>query len=131
MNNKKSANTFIEWDTVRGRGDFDAGYVNEFQCFNENGEIDDQKKKEFEENPQYQVIKKHKSCICSHHQSHKSRSKLKAIKSDTQVIKKTKSARTVKLSPNKQPSPGSESKTDQQMDIYFFQRDRISTVNIF
>lgn len=93
--NQRHQNTFIEWDTVRGRGDFDAGYVNEFSLYNENGEIDEQKKKQFDEDPQYKNVRIHKTSSLGHKRP-KNIAK-KSTNSDGQVNKKIKKVRTMKL----------------------------------
>lgn len=109
-NNHRIQNSYIEWDTVRGRGDFDAGYVNEFLYTNENGEVDEQKRKEFEENPQFKLIRTHKSS--SSIRRSRQNPKVKASSSDTQVVKKVRKTRTVKLSSQKQSIQGSQTKSE-------------------
>lgn len=97
--------SFIEWDTVRGRGDFDAGYVNEFSlCMNENGEIDEQKRKQFEEDRQNRLIKSHKSCSSSHKRSGQKNLKIKATASEDNIVRKAKKTRVVKVPPQNQQS---------------------------
>lgn len=60
---RRTQNNFIEWDTVRGRGNFDDGYMNEFFIFQkENGEIDEEKLKQTKERTQKKIIRKHRSC---------------------------------------------------------------------
>ena len=105
-------NTFIEWDTVRGRGDFDAGYINEFSLFmNENGEIDEQKKKLFDEDPQYKLNRDHKASSLSHKRSKPNVNIKKSTASEGQIMKKARKTRTVKLSAKKQSKP-SQSKSE-------------------
>lgn len=88
----------IEWDTTRGRGNFDAGYVNEFYfCNSESGEIDEQKKKQMEEDPQYKLIKNRRiTSSSSNKKSNPKFQKKKSTASDSQVTKKAKNPRISK-----------------------------------
>ena len=104
-NEHRIQNSFIEWDTVRGRGDFDAGYVNEFSlCMNENGEIDEQKRKQFEEDRQHRVMRNQKSCSSNHKRSGQKNINIKATASDGNIAKKVRRTRIIKVSSQKQQS---------------------------
>lgn len=113
---RRIPNPFIEWDTVRGRGDFDAGYINEFAlCKNENGEIDEQKRKQFEEDRQHRLMRNQKTSSSSHKRSGQRLSNLKAIQSDDQIAKKARKTRVVRLSSQKQQSKISQIKSQNDM----------------
>ena len=98
-------NPFIEWDTVRGRGDFDAGYINEFSlCMNENGEIDEQKRKQFEEDRQHRQMRNQRTCSSTHKRSGQKIYNKKGTVSDDNIAKKARKARVVRFPQQKQQS---------------------------
>lgn len=98
--NRRFHTDFIEWDTTRGRGSFDAGYVNEFSfCMNENGEIDEQKMKNIQENSQHRILKNRRSLSSIKKFRHYSIKIKKSAASGSQVTDKKRN-RHLNTTPN-------------------------------